>query len=53
MGSKNKKHLRGSTQATIHPLTIILTAALWALEKSIIALGSIVTLTLPPLYFLY
>ena len=28
---KNKEHLRGSTQATIHPLAIILTAALWAL----------------------
>ena len=24
-GSKNKKHLRGSTQATIHPLAIMLT----------------------------
>ena len=31
VGNKNKKHLRGSTQATIHPLAIILTAALWAL----------------------
>ena len=30
MGSRNKKHLRGSTQATILPLPIILTAALWA-----------------------
>ena len=28
---KNKKHLRGRTQATIQPLAIILTAALWAL----------------------
>ena len=28
LGSKNKKHLRGSTQPTIHPLAIILTAAL-------------------------
>ena len=47
-GSKNKKHLRGSTQAIIHPLGIILTAALWALV-SIMALGSIVA----PLCFLY
>ena len=31
LGSKRKKHLRGSTQATIHPLAIILTPALWAL----------------------
>ena len=31
MDSKNKKHLRGSTQATIHPLAIILTMALWVL----------------------
>ena len=31
MGSKHKKHLRGSTQATIHLLAIILTTALWAL----------------------
>ena len=31
VGSKHKKHLGGSTQATIHPLAIILTAALWAL----------------------
>ena len=31
LGSKSNKHLRGSTQATIHPLAIILTAALWAL----------------------
>ena len=51
-GSKNKKHLRGSTQAAIHPLAIILTAALWALV-SIIAEGSIVALILPPLWFLY
>ena len=27
MGSKNKKHLRVSTQATIHPLAIILNVA--------------------------
>ena len=27
LGSKNKKQLRGSTQATIYPLSIILTAA--------------------------
>ena len=31
LGSKNKKHLKGSTQATIHPLAIILTATVWAL----------------------
>ena len=31
MGSKNKKHLRGSIQAIILPLAIILTVALWAL----------------------
>ena len=36
VGSKNKKHLRGSAQATIHPLAIILTAALWALVSIII-----------------
>ena len=35
LGSKNKKHLRGSTQATILPLAIILTAALWALVSII------------------
>ena len=28
LGSKNEKHLRGSTQATIPPLAIILTSAL-------------------------
>ena len=28
-GNKYKKHLRGSTQATIQPLAIILTMALW------------------------
>ena len=27
LGSKNKKHLRGSSQVTIHPLAIILTKA--------------------------
>ena len=37
LGSKNKKSLRGSTQAL----------------ASIMALESIVTLILPPLYFLY
>ena len=31
----NKKHLRGSTQATILPLAIILTVALWALVSKI------------------
>ena len=31
LGSKNKNHLRGSTQAIIHPLAIILTLALLAL----------------------
>ena len=53
VGSNNKKHLRvrDSTQATIHPLAIILTMALWALV-SMIALGSIVALILPPLCFL-
>ena len=35
LGSKNKKHHRGSTQATIHPLAIMLTAALWALVSMI------------------
>ena len=30
---KNKKHLRGSTQATIAALAIILTAVLWILIK--------------------
>ena len=30
LGSKHEKRLRGSTQATILPLAIILTAALWA-----------------------
>ena len=51
MGSKNNKPLRGSTQATIYPLTIILTTALQALV-SIIAQGSIVALILPP-YIIY
>ena len=50
MGSKNKKHLRGST--IIHPMAIIPTAALWALV-SIVAYGSIVALILPLLCFLY
>ena len=31
MGSKNKKHLRSSTQTIIHPMAIILTTALQAL----------------------
>ena len=31
MGSKNEKHLRGSTQVTILPFAMILTAALWAM----------------------
>ena len=35
IGSKNKKHVRGSIQATIHPLAIILTAALCALVSII------------------
>ena len=35
LGSKNKKHPRGSTQATILPLAIILTAALQALVSMI------------------
>ena len=51
LGSKNKKHLRGSTQATIHPLAIILTVALWALV-SITAYGSIVGAVLWPSYCL-
>ena len=46
------RHLRGSTQATIHPLVIILAAALWALV-SMITCMSIVALILPPLCFLY
>ena len=33
--SKHKKHLRGSTQATIHPLVIILTVDLRALVSLI------------------
>ena len=36
----------------MHPLTIILTVALWALV-SIIAQGGSVALILPPLCFLY
>ena len=52
LGSKNNKHLRGSAQATIHPSVIILTVVLRALV-SLTAMGSIVTLILPPLYFLY
>ena len=31
----NKKHLRGSTQATIYPLAIMLTVALQALVSPI------------------
>ena len=34
LGSKNKKHLRGSTQATMHPLATILTLALCALVRA-------------------
>ena len=46
VGSKSKKkHLRGCTQATIRPMAIILTVALWAL-------GSIVAFILPPLCFI-
>ena len=52
LGSKNKKHLRGSTQAQIHPMAITLAIALEALV-SIIAKGSIVTFILPHLCFLY
>ena len=51
LGSKNK-NLRDRTQATILPLAIILTAALWALV-SMTAEGRIVTLILPPLCLLY
>ena len=39
LGSKNKKHLRGSTWVTIRPLAIILTVALWALVSMINSLG--------------
>ena len=46
------KHLRGNSLATIHPLAIILTAALHALV-SITTQGSIVALILPPLCSLY
>ena len=49
---KNGKHHRGSTQATIHPLAILLTTALRALVR-MTALGSSVALILPPLCFLY
>ena len=35
LGSKNKKNLRGSTEATIHSLVIILTGALNALVSVI------------------
>ena len=45
---KNTKHHRGSIQATIHPLAIELTLALWALISTI-AKGNIVTTILPPL----
>ena len=48
LGSKNKKHLKVSTQATIHPLAIVLTMAL----VSLIAEGSIVALILSSLCFL-
>ena len=44
------EHIGGSTQATIHPLDIILNSAL---QVSIMAQGSIVALILPPLCFLY
>ena len=36
---KNKEHPRGSTQATIHPLAIILTTALWVLNRQYNSLG--------------
>ena len=49
VGSNNKKHLRGSSPATIHPFAIILTAALGQYD----GLGSIVALILPSPYFLY
>ena len=40
LGSKNKKHLRGSTRATMLPLATILTAAfIWALVSTIDSLG--------------
>ena len=52
LGSKNKKHLRGSTKATIHSFAIILTVALWALVSTT-AQGSTVILILVPLCFLY
>ena len=42
VGSENKKHLRGSTHATIHPLASILT----------VAMVSMMALILPPLCFL-
>ena len=44
--------LRGSTQARIHPLAVILTVALRALV-SMMALRNGVALTLPPLCFFY
>ena len=39
LGSKNKKHLRGSTQTTIHPLTTILTVALGQYNSLIMGHG--------------
>ena len=52
LGSKNKKHLRCSTQATMLPLATKLTTALRTLV-SIISQGSILTFILAPLCFLY
>ena len=49
---EEKKHLRGSTQATINPLATILAAVLQALVSTTYQ-GSIVALILPPLCFLY
>ena len=52
LGGKNKKHLRGSTQAIICPLDIILTMTHRAVV-SIMALGRNLALILPPLWFFY
>ena len=46
------KRLRGSTQATLHPLAIIMTAAHTA-TVSRMAKGNIVAVILSPLCFLY
>ena len=52
LGIKNKKHFRGSTQAKIYPLVIILTAALWALVNIMVLWPyGIMTLTMPPLCY--